>query len=294
MKIIKTIIFSLLIGLIGSFMTSCNYDKVEDEKERKIRLVYTDWSESIALTYLSKYLLEEEMNYEVVMKLTGVQAAYEDIASNKSDVFTDAWLPETQRRYFEKYKENIEKLGIVYPEAHTGLVVPKYSKLKSIHDLSEYKHSIIGIDSGAGVMHKAAQALKKYQLDNELKDLSEEIMVKHLKDSLERRKEVVVTGWEPHWIFARYDVRFLKDTLGVFGEKEKIYILSRRGLNEDHPHAVRFFERMQLSEKQLNKLVYEVRIQDDPVVGVKNWIKHNEYIVNQWVKDLHKERKKIM
>lgn len=294
MKINNTIIFFLLMAFMGSFMISCNYDKVEEEKERKIRLVYTDWSESIALTYLSKYLLEEKVNYEVVMKLTDVQTAYEDIADNKADVFTDAWLPETQKRYYNEHAEKIEKLGIIYPEARTGFVVPQYSQLQTIRDLSKYNYAIIGIDSGAGVMHKAAQALQKYKLDNELRDLSEEIMVKQLKDSVERRKEIVVTGWEPHWIFARYDVRFLDDPDNIFGESERIYALCRKDLNEVHPNAVRFFERMQLSEKQLNSLVYEVKMSEDPIQGVKKWIKHNETITNQWVKDLHKERLKIM
>jgi glycine betaine/proline transport system substrate-binding protein len=51
---------------------------------------------------------------------------------------------------------------------------------------------------------------------------------------------------------------------------------------------------MQLTEKQLNRLVYFVRLNDDPRQGAKQWIKENEYIVNQWVKDLKPKRKKIM
>jgi glycine betaine/proline transport system substrate-binding protein len=51
---------------------------------------------------------------------------------------------------------------------------------------------------------------------------------------------------------------------------------------------------MQLTENQLNRLVYQVRLSEDPRQGVKNWIDENEYIVNQWVKNLKPERKKIM
>ena len=65
-------------------------------------------------------------------------------------------------------------------------------------------------------------------------------------------------------------------------------------MEEDHPRAVRFFERMQLTERQLNSLVYHVRLSEDPRQGVKNWINENEYIVNQWVKNLRPKRKKIM
>ncbi|MDZ7777017.1 MAG: glycine betaine ABC transporter substrate-binding protein [Bacteroidales bacterium] len=152
----------------------------------------------------------------------------------------------------------------------------------------------MGIDSGAGVMQKARLAITKYNLPSQLMHLSEREMTAHLEDSIKRRKEVVVTGWEPHWIFARYELRFLEDAEKIFGENEKIYTISRLGIEEDHPRVVRFFERMQLSEKQLNSLVYYMRRNEDPIVGIREWIKKNEYVVNQWVKDLGKERKKIM
>jgi glycine betaine/proline transport system substrate-binding protein len=119
-------------------------------------------------------------------------------------------------------------------------------------------------------------------------------MVEQLGDSIQRRKEIVITGWEPHWIFARYDVRFLDDPDNIFGQKENIYTIARVNLEEKHPNAVRFFERMQLTEKQLNSLVYEIQVNEDPVSGVKSWMGKNEYVVNQWLKNLTKERKKIM
>ncbi|MGM0619745.1 MAG: glycine betaine ABC transporter substrate-binding protein [Bacteroidota bacterium] len=281
-------IFALLLLAV-----SCT-TKPADEEDRTLRIVYTDWSESIAITHLSAVLLEEEMDYKVILKLTDVESAYQNVASGEYDVFADAWLPETHQQYINAHEGKIEELGITYPEARTGLVVPEYSKFKSITDLKNYPHSIVGIDEGAGVMQKTHLAIENYALPNTLLNLSEEEMVQHLEDSVKRRNEVVVTGWEPHWIFARFEVRFLEDPDNIFGEKEKIYSVGRKGLNEAHPHAVRFFERMQLSEKQLNSLVYHVRLTDDPVIGVKNWIDENEYIVNQWVKNLKPERKKIM
>ncbi len=283
----------MLLMLTGSFV-SCNLNPVDEEQEREIRLVYTDWSESVALTYLSRVLLEQKMGYDVMMKLTDVETAYSELAAGESDVFADAWLPETHKRYFDEYGDKLQKLGIIYQGARTGLVVPEYSNLQSIRDLREYRQAVFGIDSGAGVMMKTRKALQHYDLTNRLKSMQEDKMVRHLQDSVERLKEIVVTGWEPHWIFARYEVRFLEDPDSIFGRNEKIFTLCRKGLEDVHPHAVRFFERMHLSEKQLNSLVYEVRLSNDPVVGVKNWIRDNEYIVNQWVKNLGKERTKVM
>ncbi len=284
-----------LLVLSGIFLLSVSCTSTPGKEEnRTLRIVYTDWSESIAITHLSAYLLEERMDYTVELKLTDVESAYKELAGGEADVFPDAWLPETHKPYMDQYPGKIEKIGITYPEALTGFVVPEYSELKMVSDLEHYPFDLIGIDSGAGVMLKARKALEKYTLPNTLRNLSEEKMVDHLEDSVRRRKEVVVTGWEPHWIFARYDIRFLEDPDGVFGAKEKIYTVGRKGLQEKHPYAVRFFERMQLTEKQLNSLVYQVRLNEDPRMGVKSWIENHEYIVNQWVKDLKPKRKKIM
>lgn len=283
----------LALSLLLVFLASCN-NSPDGESERTLEIVYTDWSESVAITYLSYVLLEEKMDYKVTLKLTDVETAYKEVGTDKADVFTDAWLPETQKQYYNAYKDEIELLGITYPEARTGLVVPAYSQLKSIADLKSYSHPIIGIDAGAGVMQKTQAAIAKYELKNQLLDLSEEKMLEQLEDSIHRRNEIVVTGWEPHWIFARYDVRFLEDPDNIFGQTENIYTIANKKLHETHPNAVRFFERMQLTEKQLNSLVYEVSLSEDPVNGAKAWIGQNEFVVNQWIKNLTKERKKIM
>ncbi|MCF8303212.1 MAG: hypothetical protein K9I94_08060 [Bacteroidales bacterium] len=289
------IIIILAMSISAFLAGSCNTDVVDKEEQRTLRMVYTDWSESVALSYLSSYLLEEKLGYEVTMKLTDVKSVYRELGEGKADVFTDAWLPRTHKRYYEDYSGEIELLGITYPEARTGLVVPEYSDLQKVSDLKNYPHPVIGIDTGAGVMHKTRAAIKKYKLNVKLLNLSEEKMLEHLQDSIKRRKEVVVTGWEPHWIFARYDVRFLEDPDNIFGEKEKIYTVAHKDLKNIHPHAARFFERMQLSEKQLNSLVYQLQLNsEDPIKGVKAWIGQNEYVVNQWLKDLAPERKKIM
>lgn len=278
--------------LLFIYISSCNM-VTNQENQRSLTIVYTDWSESVAITNLAYVLLKEHMDYQVTLKLTDVESAYREVASEKADIFTDAWLPETHKKYFEEHMDNLEMLGITYPEARTGLVVPAYSKLKSVADLKNYPHPIIGIDAGAGVMQNAQRAIDKYSPSNSLRALSEEQMVKQLGDSIQRRLDIVVTGWEPHWIFARYEVRFLDDPDNIFGQKENIYTIANKSLEEKHPNAVRFFERMQLTEKQLNSLVYEVKTSEDPVKGVKIWMKQNEFVVNQWMKNLTQERIKI-
>lgn len=284
-----------LTAIAAVILTSCNLNNTpEEDQSRELTIVYTDWSESIALTHLSYILLEEKLGYDVILKLTDVENAYAEVAEGKADVFADAWLPETHKRYYDRHTGNLEKLSVSYPDAKTGFVVPQYSPLQSLSDIKNWNGEIAGIDKGAGVMIKAHKALEHYKSPALLLNLSESEMTRRLEDAIKRRKNIVVTGWEPHWIFARYGLRFLKDEDKIFGENEKIYTLGHKGITEEHPVAVRFFERMQLSKKQLNELMYELQVHEDPAEGARAWIKKNEYVVNQWVKNLEPERKKIM
>src|SRR5690554_1441925 len=157
------------------FIASCNSAPTDDESEN-IRLVYTEWSESAGLTNLAKILLEEEMGYKVELKLTEVAEAYSEIANQQADFFVDAWLPETHKAYIDAHAGKIDMIGITFPDARTGFVVPEYSRLKSIADLRDYNHPIIGIDEGAGVMMNARKAIERNNLQTPLLVLSEEEM----------------------------------------------------------------------------------------------------------------------
>ena len=290
-----TIYFIMMI-LLTTFMPGCQRpSQDQDEKDKTVRIVYTEWSEAVALTHLSEILLEDKLEYEVQTKLTEVESAYKEVAEGKAHVFTDAWLPRTHSRYYEKFGQSVVKLGVIYPGARTGLLVPDYSEYESIEDLKGEKIQILGIDTGAGVMQQTRRAIERYGLEHaDLLSLSEEKMTARFEEHYRRRKEVIVTGWEPHWIFDRYEVRFLTDPYKQYGQQENIFALGAKNLEKEHPRLVRYFERMQLSERQINSLINYMKREDDPEKGIREWIRKNEYIVNQWVKNLKPDRKKIM
>ncbi|MHA7110886.1 glycine betaine ABC transporter substrate-binding protein [Sunxiuqinia elliptica] len=285
----------VLLGFVG--LTACTSQPQQNSSSepQQVKLVYTDWSEAVALSQLSKLMLEEEMGFEVQLKLVGVDSAYAELARGDADVFADAWLPETQSQYWVKYADSLEKLSILYPHARTGLVVPEYSRFHSIEDLKASETAIVGIEADAGIMFQTRRAIMDYQLSTvSLKNLSEKEMTTQFAEAYKRMEELVITGWEPHWLFDRFKVRFLDDPKLVFGEQENIYAIATKGLEGRFPQVVRLFERMQLSEKQMNSLIYLMSSEADPEDGVREWMQKNEYLVNQWVRNLRPERKKIM
>lgn len=56
-------------------------------------------------------------------------------SSGDVDASLAAWLPVTSAAYLEKYKNQIDDLGVNLEGAKTGLTVPAYMDIDSIEDL---------------------------------------------------------------------------------------------------------------------------------------------------------------
>ena len=288
----KNLVFLLLAVLL--LLLSCDFPSRETD-QRSIYIVYTDWAESIALTGLSQVLLEEYLGYEVITRLTGIDTVFADIAAGRADLFPDVWMPHTHAGFLETYAGQYEDLGPNYLKARTGLVVPQYMAVESIPGLADYYTGpIAGIDTSAGIMQNTLIALAVYELDNELLVMSDPQMAEMLGNAVRRRNPIVVTGWEPHWIFHRYDLKYLDDPLGVYLEQEQIHTIGRIGLSDQHPRVAELFGRMVLNERHINGLMDEIERERLLLEGVREWIRKNEFVVNRWVRGLAPEREKIM
>jgi glycine betaine/proline transport system substrate-binding protein len=97
---------------------------------------------------------------------------------------------------------------------------------------------------------------------------------------------VVVTGWCPTAMCARYDVRFLADPKGVFSEYRNFHV-ARRGFRADFPRATAFLSRFTLHVDQLSKLILVMNEEKlKPEVAAKQFIERNPELVYYWVGDL--------
>src|SRR5699024_1725852 len=67
-------------------------------------------------------------------------------------------------------------------------------------------HTIIGIEPGAGISMATENALEEY---DELSDWDVELsstaaMMSELENAIDKEEPIVITGWNPHWMFAKY------------------------------------------------------------------------------------------
>jgi glycine betaine/proline transport system substrate-binding protein len=142
---------------------------------------------------------------------------------------------------------------------------------------------IIGIDPGAGIMVASEKALVEYDLDYELMEGSDATMVATLKQAIDNNEWVAVTGWAPHWKFATWDLKFLDDPKGVYGEAETINTIVRQGLKEDLPEVYEVCDNFSWGDADIGSAMGLADELGDDVLAARQWVQDNQDLVNSWL-----------
>jgi glycine betaine/proline transport system substrate-binding protein len=188
----------------------------------------------------------------------------------------------------EEYGDKMEIISPTYKGARIGLVVPTYVTIDAIPQLNDYKEKfrlgIVGIDTGAGIMKATETAVKEYNLDLDLKSSSGPVMTATLKGAIEKDQWVVVTGWKPHWKFARWDLKFLDDPKKIYGEVENTYAVGHTEFRQKFPDVTALLENFLLTDQQLGEVMGLIAESNDkPYEVVKEWVHDHKDAVKKWV-----------
>lgn len=149
----------------------------------------------------------------------------------------------------------------------------------------EMGYSITAIEPGAGVVQAAENATEEYDnLDGwEVATSSSGAMATELGSAIDAEEPIVVTGWSPHWKFAEYDLKYLEDPKGVFGEEETINTFVREGLEDDMPEAYEVLDNFFWEPDDLEEVMLEISNDVDPADAAAEWIEENEDKVDEWI-----------
>ncbi|WP_454189968.1 glycine betaine ABC transporter substrate-binding protein [Paenibacillus sp. Marseille-Q7038] len=152
---------------------------------------------------------------------------------------------------------------------------------------AEVNYQIIGIDPGAGIMTSTTQALEDYDLtDWTLVEGSSSAMTAMLEKAMKNEDPIIITGWTPHWMFNKYDLKFLEDPLKSYGDAEEIRTIVRKGLKEDHPTAYEFLDRFNWTAEEMAEMMIAIQDGSDPQQAAKEWAEAHQDKVDEWTKGL--------
>jgi len=265
-------------------LSGCSFNN-----NKTIRIGVVDWPEDRCMTELVKTILEEEMDYHVELVMLDIDSVFNALAEGNCDFFLDGWLPITHEKFIYKYGSKIENLGINYIGARTGLVVPSYVPVYSIAQLNENKNKfnniIVGIEPDAGIIKSTQNAIEEYELDFQLVTSSSTEMVEKLKTAIDNKEWIVVTGWSPHWKFAKWDLKFLDDPRFIYGAEENLHTITRKGFAKDYPKIADFLYNFTLNKQQLEELllIENNNSAESREEAFAKWINEHRELVDEWL-----------
>jgi glycine betaine/proline transport system substrate-binding protein len=258
----------------------------KDNKDVTITIGVTPWTSTVPPTQVAKLLLEQ-MGYTVKLQDADAGVVYASLAKGDVDVFMDSWLPDLHKSYMDKFGDKIDDVAISYKEGETGWVVPTYVEgFDSMEDLNgkegEFGNKVYGIEPGAGVSMSSEEAIKGYQFDFQYVTASEAAMLAQAKKSIDAKEPVLFVGWRPHSMFAKWDLKVLKDPKGYFKTQE-VHVLAHKGFDQKAPEAYEFLKRWSMPVGDIEAMILEIENGAKP-----------EDVAQKWIDEHQEEVKKMM
>jgi glycine betaine/proline transport system substrate-binding protein len=259
-------------------------------EKKEVKIVYVEWSSEVASTNLVKAVIQEKLGHKCVITPVSAAAMWQSVATGDQDGMVAAWLPTTHGHYLEKLKDKVVDLGPNLEGTRIGLVVPTYVAIKSIGEMKDnvkkFEGKIIGIDPGAGIMSKTETAIDEYGLDSyTLVEGSDATMCAALANAMKGKEWIAITGWTPHWKWARWDLKYLDDPKNIYGGEEFINTVVRKGLKEDMPDIYAFLDKFHWTPTDMAELmVWNNEDGADPYKNALKWMKENPDKVEAWLK----------
>ncbi|MGU9807560.1 MAG: glycine betaine ABC transporter substrate-binding protein [Pseudomonas rhizophila] len=255
---------------------------------KTLSIGYVDgWSDSVATTHVAAEVIKQKLGYDVKLQAVATGIMWQGVATGKLDAMLSAWLPVTHGDYWTKNKDQVVDYGPNFKDAKIGLIVPEYVKAQSVADLKtddSFKNRIVGIDAGSGVMIKTEQAIKDYDLTGyQLKASSGAGMIAELTRAEKKKESIAVTGWVPHWMFAKWKLRFLEDPKGVYGAAETVNSIGSKELDAKAPEVVAFLKKFQWNSKdEIGEVMLAIQEGAKPDVAAKDWVAKHPDRVKEW------------
>lgn len=288
---ILTIVLIIGLTLFAAGCAEQGDDAVEgaeaSELSEPVKIGYVLWDGEIASTNVMQQVLKQAGYKDVEIIAVDAGPLYQGLADKQFDFTTSAWLPQTQANYWDTYGDRIDSVHANLEDCKIGLVVPSYVTVNSIEELNANKDKfdgqIIGIDPGAGIMQISENAISDYGLDMELVSGSGAAMTASLKKAIDSEEWVAVTLWSPHWAFNRWDLKYLDDPKGVYGEADHVETVARLGLKEEKPNLYGILTRFQWTHEDIQAVMVDIESGMAPEEAAAKWVGNNTETVNGWI-----------
>ncbi len=283
------LVASLLAVVTGLLAAGCGDEGSADlarPSGERLAIGYVEWDESIALSNLTKVLLEE-LGYEKVELRRGEpEAIIRGVASGDLDAYQGVWMPNHEPPLKGLMGDEVALLNPwLIGTTRSSLAAPAYMGVRSLDELENAGvQKMIGVEPGAAPVESPTLP-SSYSLERDLYP-NTSAMLSEVDRLYEAKEPFVFIAYSPHWMNELYEFDYIEDpnrALGDLTQPAWLQMVVRKDLREEDPLAYALLDVILMTEHQVHDLELTIRDAKNPQVGAKAWARDNEDLIQGWI-----------
>lgn len=290
-----------LLVLLVTILAGCSQSAAENTEPppgsgKKATIGYVDWDESVAVSALTKVLLEDELGYkDVELRVSEPDKIFSEVADGELDAFPGVWMPRHESRVQEVEDGAALFASFLIGSTRSSLAVPAYMDIRKLEELkSAEAGKVIGQSPEASALTEDVpkDVLRRYDLQEDLDYPSTRAMIEEMVGLMQDEEPFVFVAYSPHWMNLRYDFDYLEDPdgeLDALTQPSTLHILVDTDLAEREPVAQALLDVLRLSDYQLSSLELKIHQDQDPVEGARTWAEDNEDLIESWIGEVEEQ-----
>jgi glycine betaine/proline transport system substrate-binding protein len=281
---------TLLLAVVSGLLAAGCGDEGSADHARpsgeRLTIGYVEWDESIAVSNLTKVLLEELGYEQVELRRGEPEAIIRGVASGDLDAFQGVWMPNHEPLLKSLMGDEVALLNpwLIGP-TRSSLAAPAYMGVRSLDELENAGvQKMIGVEPGAAPVESPTLP-SSYSLERNLYP-NTSAMLSEIDRLYEAKVPFVFLAYSPHWMNEEFEFDYIEDpnqALGDLTQPAWPQMVVRKDLREDDPLAYAALDVVLLPEHQVHDLELTIRGAKSPQKGAKAWARDNDELMQAWI-----------
>ncbi|MCT2594523.1 ABC transporter substrate-binding protein [Streptomyces sp. N2-109] len=276
-----------------------------------VTLIAPTWAGGQANVAVAKYILENELGYDVSVKEMDEGDAWKAVGTGKADALLEDWgHPALEKEYVDQ-EQTVVSGGDLGVKGKIGWYVPEYladehrditdwRKLNKYADL--FATSEIGgkgrlIEGSPEFVTRDEALIRNLDLDFEAVYAgSEEAQIQEMRKRAAKKEPFLTYWWRPHWLETELELKEVRlpahyggcdadETTSECGYPEtELQKYLNASFEEDGGKAAEFLKNFQWGEEDQNEVAKMIaRDGLAPEAAAKRWVKENPNTWELWL-----------
>jgi len=255
--------------------------------DEELTVGYVGWDDSVAVSNLTRTVLEEELDYDVELRrFDGPEAAILAVADGEIDTFQNVWMPDHAGYLGGAEGERLLDSWLI-GTTRSGLAAPSYMDVGSVEGMKRFGDApIVGVEPGVEPGSRVSEAVAEQMPNREISYRDAPVMLSEVARLYSDGEQFFFTAWSPHWMNAEYEFEYLvdpEDELSGATQPSRLQPVVRGDLGEEDPFALALVDTLQLADHQVNDLEISIKDARSPRDGVEDWLEGRDWLVRSWI-----------